>query len=64
MTNLEVKIDAKKEKTNMCKAWEDLKVELLAKGEKKGEKKGKKKAKRPLSDWKKKKKNTSSASAH
>ena len=39
MTNLEVKIDTKKEKTNMCKAWEDLKVELLAKGEKKGEKK-------------------------
>lgn len=35
MTNLEVKIDTKKEKTNMCKAWEDLKVELLAKGEKK-----------------------------
>ena len=24
----------------MCKAWEDLKVELLAKGEKIGEKKG------------------------
>ncbi len=35
MTNLEVKIDTEKEKTNMCKAWEDLKIELLAKGEKK-----------------------------
>ena len=35
MTNLEVKIDTKKKKTNMCKAWEDLKFELLAKGEKK-----------------------------
>ena len=27
----------------MCKAWEDLKVELLAKGKKKGEKIGEKK---------------------
>ncbi len=26
----------------MCKAWEDLKVELLAKGEKKGKKEGRK----------------------
>ena len=30
----------------MCKAWEDLKVELLAKGEKIGEKKGEKKWKK------------------
>ena len=50
MTNLEVKIDAKKEKTNMCKAWEDLKVELLAKGKKEGEKIGEKKGEKK---WKK-----------
>ncbi len=43
MTNLEIKVDNKKEKTNMCKAWEDLKVELLAKGKKEGKKEGEKK---------------------
>lgn len=40
MTNIEIDIDTKKEKTNMCKAWEDIKIELEKKGEKKWKKEG------------------------
>ena len=43
---LALDIDAQKEKTNMCKAWEDMKVELLSKGKKEGIKEGIKEGKK------------------